>query len=88
MDTFNGKGPNVSSAKHSAWADDSGSTVGFARLQDDEGVLSPMDMQRTVYGGAPIGAAVSTPTGGGEKKPARMGIMKESTIDQHSEIVR
>lgn len=87
MDTFNGKTPNVVSNKHSAWADDSGSTVGFARLQDEEGVMSPMELQRTVYAPTPIGAAISTSAGEGEKRAVPLGIMKESTIDQHSEIV-
>ena len=87
MDTFSGKGTHVASAKHSGWTDDSGSTVGFARLQDEEGILSPMEMQRSVYGAAPIGAAVTTSTGPGEKKKVPMGIVKNTTIDQRSELV-
>ncbi len=88
MDTFSGKGPQVATAKRSTWNDETGSTVGFARLHDEEGVLSPIEMQRSVYGAAPIGAAITTSTGGGEKKVVPMGIMKNTTIDQHTEIVR
>lgn len=88
MDTFNGKIPVATSRKTSTWADDSGSTVGFARLQEEEGVLSPIEMQRSVYGAAPIGAAASAGMGGGENKLKGMGIMKGTTIDQRSEVVR
>ena len=89
LDSYNGKTPPMgASSKNSAWADDSGSTVGFARLNDEEGLLSPIDMQRSVYGAAPIGAAVTTPSRYDEKKIPSTGIMKESRIDQHSEIVK
>ncbi len=84
MDTFSGKGPQVATAKRSTWNDETGSTVGFARLHDEEGILSPIEMQRSVYGAA----AITTSTGGGEKKVVPMGIMKNTTIDQHTEIVR
>lgn len=77
----------MAAGKHSAWADDSGSTVGFARLQDEEGVMSPMDMQRSVYAPLPIGAAITTSAGEGERKAVGEGILKESTVDQRSEIV-
>lgn len=65
------------------------STVGFARLQDDENPLSAADVQRSVY--APIGTAVTT-TGGQDNRrgPTTLssGILKEQTIDQRSEIIR
>lgn len=67
---------------------DSESTVGFAQLQDEEGVMSPADIQRSVY--APIGAAISTTAGEGDRKHMKIvpaGILKEQTMDQRSEIV-
>ena len=67
---------------------DSESTVGFARLQDDEAAMSPADIQRSVY--APIGTAISTP-GGNDKQSTQIvpaGILKQQTIDQRSETVR
>ena len=87
MDTFNSKAQNITASKKPTWTDDSGSTVGFARLRDEEGILSPMEMQRSVYGAGPIGAAVTTSTGAGSTKTVPLGIMKESTIDQHSEMI-
>ena len=88
MDTFNGKTSTVVTSKKHAWADDSGSTVGFARLRDEEGVLSPIEMQRSVYGAGPIGTATTTSTGGGATPAVPLAIMKESTIDQHSEMIQ
>ena len=75
----------------SAWKPeyDSESTVGFARLQDDEHALSPADVQRSVY--APIGNATSTSAGQDQRKDATIvpaGILKEQTIDQRSEVIR
>ena len=67
---------------------DSESTVGFARLHDDEVALSPADVQRSVY--APIGAAVSTTAGEGGKGATKIvpaGILKEQSMDQRSEII-
>ena len=67
---------------------DSESTIGFARLQEDEVAMSPADIQRSVY--APIGAAISTP-GGQDKQSTQTvptGILKEQTIDQRSETIR
>ena len=88
MESFRPTGGLHSEKTHanSMWKDDE-STVGFARLQDDEGVLSPMEMQRSVY--APVGVAISSPRG--EKDMQRdtighSGIMKEQTIDQRSEV--
>lgn len=92
MDTFGSKSHHpamASAANHKnmgTWGtidEDSGSTVGFARLQDEEGILTPMEMQRSVYGGAGVGA-----TGGGDAKVAGMGILKDTTIDRRSEIAR
>ena len=64
---------------------DSESTVGFARLNDDDGALTPADIQRSVY--APIGAAITTSANGRDQKnvvvPA--GIVKETNIDQRSD---
>ena len=91
MDTYSGKSPHVASVNHSGWGDDTGSTVGFARLQDEERILSPKEIQRSVYGAGPISSATTTSTGGDQKRkvPLSTGaILKESTIDQHSEIIR
>lgn len=90
MDNYRGK--NVRSDneadRKSAWkpACDSESTVEFAQLQDDEQPLSAADVQRSVY--TPIGTAMTGQDT--EKAPTmvRNGILKEQTIDQHSEIVR
>ncbi len=94
MDNFHRSGmvhSEITAPGKSAWepaAYDSESTVGFARLQDDEGILSPADVQRSVY--APIGAAVSTTAGGGDRttKVVPAGILKEQTMDQRSEVLR
>lgn len=73
-----------------AWkpaAYDSESTVGFARLHDEEGVMSPADVQRSVY--APLGAAISTTAGEGDRtatKAVPVGILKSQTMDQRSEV--
>lgn len=73
---------------------DSESTVGFARLHDEESAMSPADVQRSVYAPAPytpIGAAISTTAGEGDRKSTKVipsGILKEQTMDQRSEIVR
>ena len=88
MDTLSGKTPNMTTTKNSAWADDSASTAGFARLEDEEGILSPMEMQRSAYTPAPIGAAITTSMGAGAKRTIPLGIMKNTTIDQRSEIVK
>lgn len=94
MDTFRGNTirSDVGNSGRSAWkpaAYDSESTVGFARLQDDEQPLSAADVQRSVYN--PTGNAVTT-SGHYENKNSRAtthnGILKEQTIDQTSEIVR
>jgi len=71
----------------SAWKPqyDNDSMVGFAKLHDQEAAMSPADVQRSVY--TPIGAAISTSAGKGEKKIVPAGIMKEQTMDQRSEIV-
>ena len=89
MDTIRSKhGPgNSTPGQTSVWRDD-GSTVGFARLQDEEGVLSSLDMQRSVYGN--IGTAVTSTAEEGEKKPATgapLGIMKEIKVDQRSDVI-
>lgn len=82
----------LSAPGKSAWepaAYDSESTVGFARLHDDEAVMSPADVQRSVY--APIGAAISTTAGGGDGNASKIvpaGILKVQTMDQRSEVVR
>lgn len=81
----------VTTPGKSAWkpAYDSESTVGFARLQDDGEAMSPADVQRSVY--APIGAAISTTAGEGDRhamKVVPVGILKEQTMDQRSEIIR
>ena len=80
----------ISAPGKSAWEPasyDSESTVGFARLHDDEGVMSPADVQRSVY--APIAAAISTTAGGGDHttKIVPAGILKEQTMDQRSEVL-
>ena len=81
----------ISAPGKSAWKPvpyDSESTVGFARLHDDDGVMSPADVQRSVY--APIGAAISTTAGEGDKNATKIvpaGILKEQTMDQRSEIL-
>lgn len=72
---------------------DSESTVGFARLHDEEVIMSPADIQRSVYAPTPytpIGAAVSTTAGEGDRKATKIvpsGILKEQTMDQRSEII-
>ena len=83
----------LSAPGKSVWepaAYDSESTVGFARLHDDEGVLSPADIQRSVY--APVGAStISTTADKGDQSAAKivpMGILKEQTMDQRSEVLR
>lgn len=79
----------------SAWkpaAYDSESTVGFARLHDDEGALSPADIQRSVYAPInPVGTAISTTAGEGDRHATKVvptGILKEQTMDQRSEIIQ
>ena len=75
----------------SAWEPgtyDSESTVGFARLHDDEAIMSPADVQRSVY--APIAAAISTTAGGGDRHSRKIvpaGILKEQSMDQRSEVL-
>lgn len=76
---------DIGSGAKSSWMDTE-STVGFARLKDDDHAMSPAELQRSVY--APIGNAVSTPGGGSENHNTHARIMKEQTIEQHSEIVR
>ena len=91
MDTYSGKTPHAVSVNHSGWGDDAGSTVGFARLQDEEGILTPKEIQRSVYGAGPVGSAVTTTTGEDRTRKVPLstgGILKESTIDQHTEIIR
>ena len=94
MDNFHRSGAvnsEINPPGKSAWkpvAYDTESTVGFARLHDDEGIMSPADVQRSVY--APIGAAISTTAGEGGKTATTVvptGIMKEQTVDQRSEII-
>ena len=94
MDNFHRSGAvksEINPPGKSAWkpvAYDTESTVGFARLHDDEGIMSPADVQRSVY--APIGAAISSTAGEGGKTATRVvptGIMKEQTVDQRSEII-
>lgn len=81
----------VGSSGRSAWkpgAYDSESTVGFARLQDDEQPLSAADVQRSVY--TPIGNTVTTTGHAGPKNgraTVHNAILREQTIDQTSEIV-
>ena len=88
MDTYRSKtGTAISTPGHtSVWRED-GSTVGFARLQDEEGAMSPMEMQRSVYGN--IGSAVTTSANETEMPPSSgrtMGIMKEVKMDQRSDL--
>lgn len=72
-----------------AWehdARDSKSLSGFARLRDEEGVMSPADIQRSVYG--PIPATIPASAGEGdrnEKKTVPAGIWKDLMMDQGSE---
>lgn len=69
----------LSAPGKSAWehdARDSESLVGFARLRDEDGVMSPADIQRSVY--APIRTAIPASAGEGNRNdtiPA--GILKE-----------
>jgi hypothetical protein len=70
---------------------ESESTVGFARLHDEESAMSPADVQRSVYAATPAGTAVSTTAGEGDRKSAKVvpsGILKEQTMEQRSEVVR
>lgn len=73
---------------------DSESTVGFSRLHDEESVMSPADVQRSVYAPTPytpIRAAISTTAGEGDRKATKVvssEILKEQTMDQRSEIIR
>ena len=63
--------------------------MGFARLHDDEGVMSPADVQRSVY--APVGADISTTAGEGNRNTTKVvpeGILREQTMYQRSEIIR
>ena len=85
MDSYRPQPPNDKSTRNSVWREDS-STVGFARLQDEEGAISPLDVQRSVYGN--IGSAVST-AGSGEKKALTPGggIVKEIKVDQHEDYI-
>ncbi len=84
--------PGKSAFKPAAY--DSESTVGFARLHDEESAMSPADIQRSVYAPTPynpIGASISTTAGEGDRKATKIvptGILKEQTMDQTSEIVR
>lgn len=72
-----------------AWeydARDSESLVGFARLRDEEGVMSPADIQRSVY--APIRAAIHASAGERDRndtKTVPAGILKEQMMDQRFE---
>lgn len=66
---------------------ENGSTVGFARLQDEEAFPTPpIELQHhTIF--APVqGAGVSTSAekGGSDGMMVSGGILKESTIEQHS----
>ena len=95
MDSFQRSGPAHSEMNppgKSAWkpaAYDSESTVGFARLHDDEAAMSPADVQRSVY--VPTGAAISTIASEGDPNSTKVvptGILKEQTMDQRSEVVQ
>lgn len=96
MDNFTRSGTahsEMNAPGKSAWkaaAYDSESTVGFARLHDEEGVMSPADVQRAVYAPTgPIGAAISTTAAEGDAtKVVPLGILKEQTIDQQSKLIR
>jgi len=90
--------PELRAPGKSAWAPqafDSDSTVGFARLNDEEGgVMSPADVQRSVYAPVAVGSKLTTTaereghrdrTVGGNPQE---GILKEQTIDQSSETVK
>ena len=76
MDSFRGSGTvqsEISAPGKSAWKPavyDSESTVGFVRLDDEDGVLSPADIQRSVY--APIGAALSTTAAEGDRNATKV----------------
>lgn len=62
---------------------ESESTVGFARLHDEESAMSPADVQRSVYAATPAGAAVSTTAGEGDRKSTKVvpsGILREQTM--------
>lgn len=89
MDTFRSNNGTKcpTPRRESVWRED-GSTVGFARLQDEEIVMSPIELQRSVYGG--VGTAVTTSAGEGDRKDANaqtMGIMKEVKVDQRSDFI-
>ncbi len=76
----------IGTGAKSSWIGDTESTVGFARLKDDDHPMSPAEIQRSVY--SRIGNAVSTPVGGSEYRNVHAGIIKEQTIEQHSENIR
>lgn len=61
----------IGTGAKSPWepACDSESTVVLARLQDDKFVMSPTDIQRSIY--SPIRAAITTP-GGKNKQSTRI----------------
>ncbi|KAL8868716.1 MAG: hypothetical protein Q9174_004804 [Haloplaca sp. 1 TL-2023] len=93
MDNFRGgtHHSDMHGGGKSAWkpSDDSESTVGFARLQDDEQPMSAADIQRSVY--ASTGGTVMASGGQGLDKDRpilKNGILKSQTIDQHSEPMR
>ena len=79
----------LSAPGKSAWEHDTRdgqSLAGFARLRDEEEVMSPADIQRSVY--APIRAAISASAGEGDRNETKTiptGIWKEQMMDQRSE---
>lgn len=82
----------LNAPEKSAWkpaAYDSESTTEFARLHDDDEVMSPADVQRSVD--AQTGAAISTTAGEGDENGTKFvpaGILKDQTVDQRSEVLR
>ena len=85
MDSYKGSAIDDMSK---AWKStlDSESTVGFARLDDEDRVMTPADVQKSVY--APIGAAITTGagrTGANDVVVVPSAIVKETQIDCTSE---
>ena len=97
MDNFHSRQPSTIPRGQSAWKsnagfEDSESTVGFAKLKDDDLAmpLSAADVQRTVYAPLPVGSAVTTNAKAEPEKrnyKASAEILKETTIDQKSEVL-
>ncbi len=88
-DPHNGKSEFQKSGASQPWRQsaENGSTVGFARLQDEDAFPTPpIELQNHAIFAPVSGAGVSTKAGKGGSHGTMVsgGIMKESTVEQHS----